>query len=135
MDDFKNRVEEEIYKTAKKRLKIKRGFKIHRGIYVVTVVLLTLMMTAIGIFDGGLIDSILASLVVASGWGMAVGIHFVVAMSRLKALDGNELEREIAYLKGRTGYNSLEEEKSNDVFNMNMNKIKNQKSIEKHERH
>jgi len=56
-------------------------------------------------------------------------------MSQLKELDGNELDKEIEYLKGRAGINSLEEQKNNDVFKMNMDRIKNEKSIENKERH
>ena len=131
MDEFKNRVEDEIIKTAKKRLKIKRSFKVHRNIYLIVVICFTLMMTTIGLFEGEFFETVVAALIVALGWGIGVGIHFVTSMSQLKALDGNELEREIEYLKGRAGIESLEEQKNNDVFKMNMDRIKNQNSLEK----
>jgi len=135
MDESKNRVEDEIIKIAKKRLKIKRDFKVHRNIYVVTILSLTLLMAVIGIVEGDFLEAFTAAIITALAWGIGVGIHFVVSMSQLKELDGNELDKEIEYLKGRAGINSLEEQKNNDVFKMNMDRIKNEKSIENKERH
>ena len=135
MDGAKNRVEDKIIKMAKKRLKIKRGFKIHRNIYVVTMVCLILMLSVIGLVEGDFFEAFTAAIMTALAWGIGVGIHFVVSMSQLKELDGNELDKEIEYLKGRAGINSLEEQKNNDVFKMNMDRIKNEKSIENKERH
>lgn len=109
MDEFKNRVEDEIVKTAKKRLKIKRGFKVHRNIYAITNICLTLLLIVVGLAEGDFFETVMAAIITALSWGIGLGIHFVVSMSQLKALDGNELEREIEYLKGRAGINSLED--------------------------
>ena len=96
-----------------------------------SAICITLLMAVVGLASGSFFEAITSAMIIVIGWGLGVGIHFVSSMSKLKELDGSELEREIEYLKGRTGFNSLEEEKNNDVFKMNMSRIKNQKSIEK----
>lgn len=120
-------LEQELYRRAKKRVNIKRSFKIHRNVYIVTNLCLTSMLGIIGFSEGVLGETMLASSITALSWGIGLGIHFVCAGSALKALDiDNEIEREVQYLKERAGMDFINEPLKTDVYNMkNTSKEKN----------
>lgn len=112
-------LEQELYRRAKKRVNIKRGFKIHRNVYIVVNICLTLMLGVIGLVEGELIEALLAAIITVLAWGIGLGVHFVCAGSALKALDiDNEIEREVQYLKEKAGMDFINEPLRTDVYNM-----------------
>lgn len=125
-------LEHELYRRAKKRVNIKRGFKIHRNVYIVVNICLTLMLGIIGLVEGDLLEVLLAPVITALAWGIGLGVHFVCVGSALKALDiDNEIEREVQYLKEKAGMDFINEPLRTDVYNMNMKNTSKEKNLDK----
>jgi hypothetical protein len=85
--------EEEVYRMARKRVKVKKGFAIHAGVY---------FMVNMGIFG---IDMLTTQfnppwfLFPLFGWGIGLGCHYIDTVAKLKFdLKDSAIQREMDHL-------------------------------------
>lgn len=103
MDNKEKHNEDRLYGEAKKRLKIKSEFIIHRNIYIAFMFAFTIMMGAIGTYSNEFWECMLAVLIVGVAWGFGVVTHFIVASRNLRLNDYNKIEKEMEFIRNRRG--------------------------------
>jgi hypothetical protein len=84
--------QEELYKMAKKRVKIKKEFATHAGVYFVVNGCLFAMNVLTGILTPWFLWP-------ALGWGIGLGCHYVDMVARLRFdLKDSAIQREMDHL-------------------------------------
>ena len=90
--------EEELYKMAKKRIKVKKVFATHAGVYFIVNFCL-FAMNILTFFSGDSDGRYPWFLWVVLGWGIGLGCHYISMVAKLKFdLKDSTLQREIDHL-------------------------------------
>jgi hypothetical protein len=92
--------EEEVYRMARKRVKVKKGFAIHAGVYFIVNLSLCAMNMLTFISDSHRSINDIWFLWPVLGWGIGLGCHYITVVARLKfdLKDYSAIQREMDHL-------------------------------------